>query len=318
MWSIACGVAAVLFLGLTLWNDLGLSRNRSRVLPLLNDLVRVDCTPSDDNEEKIVYVDCELDTSHTFYTPKEFSSNIYSYSGAFFDTKVEMFQWVDVVGLFGVYKVGEFVDHAVLDKDTVVSLFTDQKNPGFFPHVPGYGRKFAPKLILGGYTIPKGAFVGVKGRKQLPLVDDQWYQPSSLTYPLPVPEVNHSNTQIGDIRVTFWGNNTVRFSAIGRQRSTIFPKEYVLEPFTLLDQKVILLGEGGGSPLSLITQFYSQFEKTQTIYWSLRLISLLLMTLTIYGYYKGIRAPKVRTFSVIDIELRVVQHCLFAVFWEVL
>lgn len=299
--------ASVLVFGLTLWSDTRLCRNRSQVLPLMNEVVTAPCYPSDDYNGKIVHIDCELDTRYTFYTPKEFSSNIYSYSGAFFDTQIEMYQWVDVVGFFGVYKVGAFVDHPVKNDGGVGSLFMQEKNPGFFPHVPGAGRKFAPKLKLGGYTIPKGAFVSVKGRKQLPLIDDQWYQSSPLTYPLPVPEVDHLNTQvynnalytgdpldpkIGDIRITFWGNETMRFSAIGRQQSSMFPKEYSLEPFPLLNHKVLLLGEGGGSALSLATQFYTQYESTQTVYWSLRMMSALLIASTIYVYYRGIKAPK--------------------------
>lgn len=331
MWDATWFVVSLFFVGFTLLNDLRLSRNRSQLLPLLNELVEAPCVPSDENEGKMVYINCQLDTRYTFYTPKEFSSNIYSYSGAFFETKVEMYQWVDVVGLFGVYKVGSWVDHTVDDKHAVLSLFMQEKNPGFFPHVPGAGRKFAPKLMLGGYSIPKGAFVGVKGTKQLQLIDDQWYQPSPLTYPLPVPEVDHLNTQvhenalytgdpldpkIGDVRITFWGNATTHFSAIGRQKSSIFPKEYTLEPFTLLDHQVLLLGEGGGSPLSIATQFYSQYESTQTVYWSLRLISFIMIASTAFVYYRGIKAPKVKKRKKVSFGAEVYHPAAVQSLWQ--
>ncbi|GBE59157.1 diacylglycerol kinase [Babesia ovata] len=277
------------------------------------------CTPSDEFDHRLVYIvgytgfrvhalqDCVIDTRHTFYAPKEFSSNIYSYNGAFFDTKVEMYQWVDKVSYYGVHKVGAFVDHAVTQRNIVDFLFSTERNPGYFPHVPGVGRKFAPKLKLGGYSVPPGAFAAVRGVRQLPLIDDRWYQPSDITYPLPVPNVDYLNTQvhnnalytgdplnpkIGDLKVTFWGNETMRFSAIGRQRSALIPKETFLEPFPLQDHNVVLVGEGGGSPLALATAFYSQFESTQATYWSLRLTSLALITATLYMYYYGLRAPK--------------------------
>lgn len=137
-----------------------------------------------------------MDGNSTFYAPKEFSSNIYSYSGAFFETKVEMFQWISMPGFFGVYKVGKFVDHIVDNSTLGVSLFKEYKNPVFFPHVPGAGRKFAPRLKVGGYTVPKGAFVASTKRYQLNLIDDRWYQPSALTYPLPVAEISNLNTQV--------------------------------------------------------------------------------------------------------------------------
>ncbi|GIX60852.1 diacylglycerol kinase, putative [Babesia caballi] len=189
-------LVSIASIGLTLWSDVRLCDNRSQILPLLSEVVTAPCTPSDEFDNRTVYIDCQLDTRYTFYTPKEFSSNIYSYSGAFFDTRVEMYQWVERTGLLGVSKVGEFVDHAVVDYSLVDTLFSQARNPGFFPHVPGAGRKFAPKLKLGGYSVPAGAFVAVRGVKQLPLIDDKWYQPSALTYPLPVPHVDHVNTQV--------------------------------------------------------------------------------------------------------------------------
>ncbi|CDR97104.1 diacylglycerol kinase, putative [Babesia bigemina] len=301
-------LASALVLGVTLLSDVRLCRNRCQVLPLLSEVVEAPCVPSDKFEHRLVYIDCEIDTRHTFYAPKEFSSNIYSYTGAFFDTRVEMYQWVDKVGYYGVHKVGAFVDHAVTQKNFVETLFSTERNPGYIPHVPGFGRKFAPKLKLGGYSVPPGAFAAVRGVRQLPLIDDRWYQPSEITYPLPVPNVDYLNTQvhnnalytgdpqnpkIGDLRVTFWGNDTMRFSAIGRQRTALIPKETFLEPFPLLDDSVVLVGEGGGSPLDLATAYYSQFESTQATYWSLRLASLVLITATLYLYYYGLRAPKV-------------------------
>ncbi|GFE53101.1 transmembrane protein [Babesia ovis] len=303
-------LASLLVLGLTVWNDILLCSNRSRVLPLLNEVVKAPCTPSDEFESRLVYIDCQMDTAHTFYTPKEFSSNIYSYNGAFFETRVEMYQWVSVKGFFGMHKIGAFVDHVVVDRSWVNAMFSPERNPGYFPHVPGAGRKYAPTMKLGSYNIPPGAFSGVRGTKQLDLMDDHWYQPSELSYPLPVPHVDHVNTQvfdnalytgdplnpkIGDLRITFWGNDGTRFSALGRQRSTLFSKDASLEPFSIGDDKVVLIGENGLSPHSLLTAYFSQFESTQTTYWSLRIASLLLIASTLFCYYYRLKAPKTRT-----------------------
>nr|BAN64582.1 diacylglycerol kinase, putative [Babesia bovis] len=310
MLVISLLVASLLVLGLTLWNDVLLSRNRSKVLPLLNEVVVAPCTPSDDFNDRLVFIDCSMDSNHTFYTPKELSSNTYSYNGAFFETRVEMYQWVSLMGLFGIRKVGAFIDHAVVDRSWISAMFSPERKPGYVTHVPGAGRKFAPSMKLGGYSIPHGAFVGVRGVKQLDVIDDQWYQPLELTYPLPVPTVDHVNTQVydnalytgdpfnhkvGDLRITFWGNSATRFSAIGRQRSSIFFNDTAQAPFTVGDDTVVLVGEESQTPQALLTVYFSQFESIQTTYWTLRLACLLLIAFTLFVYYSSIKAPKTRT-----------------------
>ncbi|KAK2197020.1 bifunctional Diacylglycerol kinase/Diacylglycerol kinase [Babesia duncani] len=305
MWPLF--LFTILAVTLTLWNDSTISRGRKQVSPLLNELVRAPCEPSDLNNGKVVYITCELGGGNTFYAPKEFSSNIYSFTGAYFETRVEMYQWVDAPGFLGTYKVGKFIDHIVENSTLGLSLFQQFKNPTFFPHVPGSGRKFPTKLKIGGYIVPSGALGSVTHHRQLSLTDDQWYQASPLTYPLPVAEISHLNTQVhdnalytgdplaprvGDLRITFWGSDATTFSVIGRQTSSIFPKEYSLEPVQLVDERVVLLQEGLVSPMGLLNQLLGHYETVTCVTWGLRVASLILLAATIFVHYYSMRAPK--------------------------
>ncbi|AFZ79364.1 hypothetical protein BEWA_022120 [Theileria equi strain WA] len=285
----------VLALVAVLWNEINLSMN----IRAVNDVTKASCVPSSENNGKIVHFTCDLSSSSVFYTPREFSNNIYSHNGIFLETKVEMYQWISHVGVFGKYYSGEFVDHIV--DNGILNVF--YKNPQFFPNIPGAGRMYTSKIKIGGYTIPKDSFVDIHEKQQLKLTDNMWYQPNIA---LPILDVNHLNTQvhgdalytgdplnpkIGDLRITFWGSTSTRFSIIGRQNASLL-KDYSIEPIHFMDREMVLLSEGEYSVKALEAKILNKFESTESFNWGLRIFAFFLISYTIYVYYLSLKAPR--------------------------
>lgn len=201
------------------------------------------------------------------YVPKEFSSNIYSFNGLFFETRAEMFQLVERPGLFGIKYAGAFLDHL-----NTSSLFRGT-NPVFMPSVRGSNRVYSDPIKIGKYVVGGEWFVRIDRKRKLDLVDDEWYQKREG---VPNLEVNHLNTQVfdnalytgdplnpvvGDLRVTFYGSEDASFSVIGRQTRALLSKEYEIKPVEFQGRSVVLVSGGSMDKVQLQEFYFSQMHE---------------------------------------------------------
>ncbi|EUR73185.1 hypothetical protein PFBG_02047 [Plasmodium falciparum 7G8] len=105
------------------------------------DNIKVSCIPLEENNGKIIHINCPLQDLETFYAPAQFSSNIYSFRGVFFEIKIEMYQWIRSNRYLGLYARGKFMDHIVSTPSNFLFFYKTPQNPTYFPSIGNIGLK---------------------------------------------------------------------------------------------------------------------------------------------------------------------------------
>ncbi|XP_026189599.1 uncharacterized protein LOC113146429 [Cyclospora cayetanensis] len=257
-----------LMLGLVLLSSLLLiikersfAREVHKLTPILASLVPSSCVPNPQNDGLYVHLECPIRNSSTFYPPSNFAKNISAFRGVFFEIKAEMFQFTNTPKLLSTSRTAEWVDHLL-----------------------------ASGLRAGGYTLP-GSFSGFfREKQQLSLEDDGVFEPEQSRPPRKIDSQstlvynNHLYTgsplrpQVGDIRISFWGNKSTHVSLIGKQL-----KPYFGSGRTILDaptdarkgEPITILAEGDYSPQSLIEHRLTELGFPASSVWTWRAVAFL-------------------------------------------
>eukprot|EP00921_Rhytidocystis_pertsovi_P023920 GHVQ01038384.1.p1 GENE.GHVQ01038384.1~~GHVQ01038384.1.p1 ORF type:complete len:232 (-),score=11.12 GHVQ01038384.1:94-789(-) len=194
-WGVLGGLSAVVCL-LLFVSEFRIVSHRVEMQVFTTDCIPVSCTPSDKTLGKLIHVQCPLQHLDTLYAASEFSGNVGDVEGVFLETRIEMYQWVKKFGPLGPFYSGEFRGELVDSSDSTFLVWNQYQNPGFFPSVPGQGRRYSSRVYVGGYSIPASEFkLAFRSIRQLPLTDDGTYTPSDTRPPL---FVDYSNTNVYD------------------------------------------------------------------------------------------------------------------------
>ncbi|KAH0474776.1 MAG: hypothetical protein KVP17_001481 [Porospora cf. gigantea B] len=257
-------------------------RHRNDLRPLM-DPIPVACEPYDENNDKIVHIDCPLRRIQTLYPAATFSWNVSPYVGVFLETKVEMYQWKAVPGRLGIWFTGSWSpSHETRSLPFVFS--NAHRNPDYWPHIPGQGRKFSDTVYVGNFAINSTHLKDFRNMEQLPLQDDGYYAASAERPPVQVTGYNThvvddalytgsaEDPVVGDIRIKFYGSTASHGSGIGRQVKR--KGRYYLE--SLEEDRVIrgIVREGDFSANELIGHVLRERDGPGWRVWLLRLFTL--------------------------------------------
>ncbi|VWU49171.1 conserved membrane protein, unknown function [Hepatocystis sp. ex Piliocolobus tephrosceles] len=290
---LATALIVALFLFTTL-NEYKYITYSKELRPIIKNAIPVSCIPLEENNKKIVHINCPLQDQEMFYAPPEFSNNIYSFKGVFFEIKVEMYQWVKYYGCLGLFAKGKFMDHVVPNPYNFFFFHKSRKNPTYIPYVQGIGRKYANYAKAGSYRLPKNALINFQQKKKLDLVDDGLFVESEIKPPF---IINHINTnvydnylytgdplspQIGDIRVSFYGNASTHATVIGVQKSKLLNTVFEIEGVNIQNKNVILLSEDNKIMINQTKKFiYKNYGNLNSL-WFLRIITYLCVAAQIF------------------------------------
>lgn len=297
-------ILVVLASVLYVMTEMRIVQNRADILPLRDNLTPVSCETSQENEGRLVHIDCPLHQLYTFHPPSEFAWNLRPFRGVFLELKVEMFQWVLRSRWLGFSFRGEWSPNLVDSSSYPFLFYNSHVNPGFMPSVDGTGRRFAPEIFGGGFRLGRKHLLDFQGKKQLPLVDDGYYTPPTEH---PPTSVSYRNTRVdenalytgnprapkvGDLRITFWGSTASHVSAIAQQRWN--PRDSVVElvPFSSggganrTTAVTELVYEGDYTPSRMINTYLANHDGSLFMVWSTRIGTGVLVTLAVLFSYR--------------------------------
>ncbi|KAL8269677.1 hypothetical protein Esti_006432 [Eimeria stiedai] len=258
------------------------AREVHELTPILAELVPSSCVPNPQNDGLYVHLECPVRNASTFYPPSEFSANIASFHGVFFEIKAEMFQITraSIPLPFLSSPKAEWVDHLL--PNSAWHPFESQRNPAFFPQL-------ASSLRAGGFMLP-GSFAGLfREKQQLEVQDDGVFQPSLSQPPRRVTSEtsvvfsnylytgNPLRPRVGDVRVSFWGSKSTHVSLIGKQ----IQGDHFAGGRTILDAPadtadgapITILAEGDYGPRSLVEHRLSLLGFPSRLVWTWRALA---------------------------------------------
>eukprot|EP00922_Rhytidocystis_sp_ex-Travisia-forbesii_P035395 GHVS01052537.1.p1 GENE.GHVS01052537.1~~GHVS01052537.1.p1 ORF type:complete len:475 (-),score=74.05 GHVS01052537.1:546-1970(-) len=268
--------------------------HRRQLYTIMNTYLPVSCVPDENNEGKLIHVDCPLEQLDWLSPSVGFSSNLKASQAVFLEQHVEMFQWVRQMGMLGPYYDGQFSSDLV---ESPSSIFYDKyKNPTFFPNIPGQGRKYTTSIYAGKFSVPEPSFkLAFKKIHQLSLEEDGIYT-APTSPPLYVDSTNTQlydnalysgdphNPQIGDIRVTFWASSATHSSVMGKQTATVLDDFIVGYPNPdNRNNTVLMYAEGDYNPDQVLAYWLRQSDGEPSLIWSLRITVLVLVWCSIAG-----------------------------------
>lgn len=263
---------------------------------IASQVIPVSCQSNPINNGKVIHIDCPLKSLSRFHPPSEFAWNVPSFDGVFFDTRVEMYQWISPHHFFSFKGVWS---EQVVGRGSTFGLY--DLNPDFIPRVPGAGRQFASKLTAGDYILSKSHLAAFRDAKQLPLSDDPYYSPSLERPPTSVSYINTQvyqnylytgdplNPKVGDIRISFWGSAATHVSAIGVQTTDVWGNTNIGDS---TNNKIIatnitdLVGEGDYTPTELIKFYRKKKGGGFKSLWLLRGIELVILSALVGFTYR--------------------------------
>eukprot|EP00366_Plasmodium_knowlesi_P002651 XP_002260148.1 hypothetical protein, conserved in Plasmodium species [Plasmodium knowlesi strain H] len=270
--SISATALTIILLIFTIVNEYKYVTYSKELRPIIKNAIPVSCIPLEENNGKIIHINCPLQDQEIFYAPPEFSSNIYSFRGVFFEIKVEMYQWVRGYGYLGF-----------------------RKNPEYMPAVGNVGRKYASYAKAGSYRLPTNALINFQKKKKLDLVDDGWFTESDIKPPFTLDHLNTNvydnylytgdplNPQIGDVRVSFYGSASTHATVIGVQRSRLLNTIFEIEGVEMMKQKVVLLSEDNKIMIKQTKDFIHRNYGSIRSLWFIRLITYAMVSFQIYS-----------------------------------
>lgn len=274
--------------------------NYSKALrPLVKNAIPVSCIPLEENNGKLIHINCPLQELETFYPPPEFSANLYSFQGIFLETKVEMFQWVRDRKNLGLFPRGEFIDHVVPTPHNFLFFFKRRQNPSSMPLIVNSGKKFANYVKVGNYRLSANALTNFHKKKKLDLIDDGYFTESSIKPPFRIDHLNTKvynnfmytgdpfNPQIGDVRISFYGNAATHSTVIGIQKSRFMNTIFEIDGVNVLNQNVTLLSEDNKSMCSYINDFIHRNYGNMISLWLLRLTVFLFVAIQTFFFFNN-------------------------------
>lgn len=259
--------------------------------PLVKNAIPVSCIPLEENNGKLVHINCPLQELETFYPPSEFSANLYSFHGVFFETKVEMFQWVRDRENLGLFPRGKFMDHIVPTPYNFLFFFKRRQNPSAMPFIGNVGIRYANYVKVGNYRLSGRTLINFQKKKKIDLIDDGYFTESDVKPPFRIDHLNtkiHNNymytgdpskPQIGDVRISFYGSTATHATVIGMQKSRFMNTIFELDGMDIMNQNIILLSEDNISMTSHINYFIHKNYGNITSLWFLRLLTSILITI---------------------------------------
>ncbi|CAG9473574.1 conserved Plasmodium protein, unknown function [Plasmodium vivax] len=293
--SISATALTIILLIFTIVNEYKYVTYSKELRPIIKNAIPVSCIPLEENNGKIIHINCPLQDQEIFYAPPEFSSNIYSFRGVFFEIKVEMYQWVRGYGYLGLLARGRFEDHVVRTPYNFFFFYKSRKNPEYMPAVGNVGRKYANYAKAGGYRLPTNALINFQKKKKLDLVDDGWFTESEIKPPFTLDHLNTNvydnylytgdplNPQVGDVRVSFYGSASTHATVIGVQRSRLLNTIFEIEGVDIMKKKVVLLSEDNKIMINQTKDFIHRNYGNIKALWLIRLITYAMVSFQIFS-----------------------------------
>ncbi|GAW82370.1 hypothetical protein, conserved [Plasmodium gonderi] len=295
--SISATALTLLLLIFTIVNEYKYVTYSKELRPIIKNAIPVSCIPLEENNGKIIHINCPLQDQEMFYAPPEFSSNIYSFRGVFFEIKVEMYQWVREYGHFDLFTRGKFEDHVVRTPYNFFFFYKSKKNPEYMPAVGNVGRKYASYVKAGNYRLPTNTLVNFQKKKKLDLIDDGWFTESEIKPPFTLDHMNTNvydnylytgdplNPQVGDVRVSFYGSASTHATVIGVQRSRLLNTIFEIEGVDIMNQKVALLSEDNKIMINQTKDFIHKNYGNIKSLWLIRMITYVLVSFQIFSLF---------------------------------
>lgn len=201
------------------------------------------------------------------------------------------------------------------------AIWSQNRNPEFFPYVPGAGRhvsnkyyvdcgfQFGTALYGGGFKLERPHIISFHTKKRLPLIDDGAYTASIERPPTRLSSTNtrvfenHLYTgdpktpHLGDLRISFYGSAATHLSAIGIQSSS---KSWVTErsllgfhdPFSHNNKTRTLVLEGDYTARDLLDAFSAENDIPSAYIWITRTLAFVTLWTWVY-FTKKVTSPKV-------------------------
>ncbi|CRG94913.1 conserved Plasmodium protein, unknown function [Plasmodium gallinaceum] len=325
--SISAVTLTVIFLIFTIINEYKYVTYSKELRPIIKNAIPVSCIPLEENNGKIIHINCPLQDLETFYAPSEFSSNIYSFRGVFFEMKVEMYQLVRDYGNLGLYTRGKFEDHIVRTPYNFLFFFKRRKNPTFMPAIGNVGRKYANYAKAGNYRLPKNSLINFQKKKKLDLVDDGWFIESEVKPPFTIDHLNTNvydnylytgdplNPQVGDIRISFYGSTAAHATIVGVQKSRLMNTIFEIDGISVTNHKMILLSEDNKTMINQIKDFIHKNYGNITSLWLFRIITCFFISTQIFSFLSDNSRNIFWRFSVSIITSSIVLSLFPCVFW---
>ncbi|SOS81539.1 conserved Plasmodium membrane protein, unknown function [Plasmodium sp. gorilla clade G1] len=292
--SISAFAFTIIFIIITIFHEYKYVTYSKELRPIIKNAIPVSCIPLEENNGKIIHINCPLQDLETFYAPAQFSSNIYSFRGVFFEIKIEMYQWIRSNRYLGLYARGKFMDHIVSTPSNFLFFYKTPQNPTYFPSIGNIGRKYANYAKAGSYRLSKNSLINFQKKKKLELVDDGWFTESEIKPPFTVDHLNTNvfndylytgdplNPQVGDIRVSFYGNASTHATVIGVQTSRLLNSIFEIEGVNLLKRNIVLVSEENRMMINKTKHFINKNYGNITSLWFFRIITYLILCTEFY------------------------------------
>ncbi|CRH01208.1 conserved Plasmodium protein, unknown function [Plasmodium relictum] len=325
--SISAMALTVILLIFTIINEYKYVTYSKELRPIIKNAIPVSCIPLEENNGKIIHINCPLQDLETFYAPSEFSSNIYSFRGVFFEIKVEMYQWIRDYGNLGLYARGRFEDHLVRTPYNFLFFFKRRENPTYMPAVGNVGRKYANYAKAGNYRLPKNALVNFQKKKKLDLVDDGWFTESEIKPPFTIDHLNTNvynnylytgdplNPQVGDIRISFYGSTAEHATVVGVQRSRLMNTIFEIDDINIMNQNITLLSEDNRTMINQTKDFIHKNYGNITSLWLFRIITCFFVSTQIFSFLSDGSKNLFWRYSVSLISSAIVLSLFPCIFW---
>lgn len=292
--SILLLAFTILILLFNVANEYNYANFSKELRPLLKNAIPVSCIPLEENNGKLIHINCPLQDLETFYAPAEFSSNIYSYQGVFFETKIEMYQWIRDRSTLGLFTRAKFVDHVVPTPYNFLLFHKKKKNPSYMPNVGSVGRRYANYAKVGNYRLPKESLINFQRKKKLDVVDDGWFTESLVKPPFTINHLNTKvfnnylytgdpiNPQIGDVRISFYGNAASHSTVVGVQKTRLLNTIFEIEGININNKNVLLVSEDNKTIHDQMNDFIYKNYGNKASLWMLRIVTCILILVQAY------------------------------------
>eukprot|EP00923_Selenidium_pygospionis_P024508 GHVN01042699.1.p1 GENE.GHVN01042699.1~~GHVN01042699.1.p1 ORF type:complete len:608 (+),score=60.79 GHVN01042699.1:27-1850(+) len=298
--SIALLFICTICIALLVYNEWRQVSHRIVIQPLVDQCTPVSCAPSPKFNDQFVHIDCPLIDLYTFHPPSAFSYNAHTFKGVFYEMRVEMYQWQVKSGLFGVILGGDW-SQSLVDSGKYPFLFSQSHvNPDFIPHIEGSGRRFAPSINAGGYSLSGSHAIRFTKKHPLSLTDDSYYSPSTERPPISVDYKNTrvfnnmlytgdpNDPKIGDLRISFWGSSATHVSLMAEQRQDYYGSYYLSTPSSIQARNASMevFAEGDYTPQELVSHVLSEKDGHPLLVWGFRLMALLVLACYLVHLFK--------------------------------
>ncbi|ETW28937.1 hypothetical protein PFFCH_03663 [Plasmodium falciparum FCH/4] len=153
---------------------------------------------------------------------------------------------------------------------------------------------YANYAKAGSYRLSKNSLINFQKKKKLELVDDGWFTESEIKPPFTVDHLNTNvfndylytgdplNPQVGDIRVSFYGNASTHATVIGVQTSRLLNSIFEIEGVNLLKRNIVLVSEENRMMINKTKHFINKNYGNITSLWFFRIITYLILCTEFY------------------------------------